>query len=212
MNFERALICISLAMASGSWGCAGATSTMESSPTGAQVYAMSLGGGTPKLIGDTPLVMTGSDLKVAQEGVGPVVLEYRKEGYIPSRMVVTDVSSMELTLAMELQPSTGLEQPDKLNALFDAVFEGQRLARAGRYPDAIEKLKASQKEAPMLSASFELEGAVLYLQKKFKESLDAYTVATKLNPRNGEAIRMRNRLEAQLGVTRAPAAATGGTP
>ena len=83
----------------------------------------------------------------------------------------------------------------------DRIFEAQRLVRASRLDDALKLIEAVQKDAPELSAVYEIEGGIYYLQKKPQESLDSYQTSIRFNPKNMEAIRMRNYLSSKLGVT-----------
>jgi tetratricopeptide (TPR) repeat protein len=173
---------------------------MQSSPTKAEIYAARLGAEKPQLVGETPLTLSSADLNKKYKGSGPMLIEYRKEGYQTQSTIVTDLGAFNLTISLELPPSSGLEDQEKLNRLIDLVFESQRLARAGRFDASLEKLKQAETMAPQISAAFELEGGIYYLQKQYPKALDAYRTVAKLDPQNTEAIRMRNLLEAQLGV------------
>jgi tetratricopeptide (TPR) repeat protein len=97
-----------------------------------------------------------------------------------------------------------------VNALIDRMFETQTLARAGRYEDALEKLRAIEREAPQLAAVYELQGGVYYLMNRYREALDAYSLAAKLNPANPQITRMRQVLETALSSQREPASAQPG--
>ncbi len=193
-------------------GCATATVTLQSSPPKAQIFVSSLGGSAPKLIGETPFVTSAPQLKSEYGGSGPAVIEFRKDGYNTTKTVITDLGAMELTVSSELRPTTGLEDQEHLNDVVNQVFEGQRLARAGRQQEALSKLKQVEKLAPALAASYELEGGIFYLQKKYKEALDAYSIAARYDPRDAEAVRMRNLLETTLGVRRSTASTTKTPP
>jgi hypothetical protein len=47
-----------------------------------------------------------------------------------------------------------------------------------------------------------MEGGIYYLQRKYPDALDAYRLAVRYNPRNAEAIRMRDMLEKKFGLER----------
>lgn len=175
---------------------------LQSNPPKAQVYAAPLGGGTPKLLGETPLTVPVPSVQRDYGGSGPVILEFRRNGYLSSKTIITDLSAGDITVNLELQATTGLEDAERLNSVVDSVFEGQRLARVGRADEALARLKQVESQAPQLAATYELEGGILYLQKKYREALDAYSLAVKFNPKAQESIRMRNMLEVALGVTR----------
>ncbi|MBC7692647.1 MAG: hypothetical protein H7222_12875 [Methylotenera sp.] len=183
-------------------GCASSVLTFQSTPADADVYAARLGANAPELIGKTPVTIKAAEFEKKIGGPGPFNLEFKKDGHNSARTLVTEASSVDLTISMELTPVSGLEDQEKLNAVIDQVFEAQRLARAGRYDDALLKLSALEKDVPQLAAIHELQGGIYYIQKKFKESLDAYSIAAHHNPKNSEAVRMRNALEISLKVER----------
>jgi tetratricopeptide (TPR) repeat protein len=214
-------VCLLLAAALSSGGCSTATLSLSSSPSEAEVYVRPVGGGEAKLVGKTPLAMKAAQLQDAAGGAGPLFLELRKEGHAPLQTLVTDLSAADLSLTLELKPSPSPGEAEKYNTSIDQLFESQRLARAGRYPDALARLKEVQKVFPELAASYEIEGGIYFLMKQFKSALDAYRQALRFNSANPDALRMRNLLEARLRPTegRAPAdaaaagtAPTGGTP
>jgi tetratricopeptide (TPR) repeat protein len=180
--------------------CSTAKITLLSSPSQAEVYVAALGDRKAKLVGETPIKMTSTDLSKAYGGAGPITLEFKKDGYSTVKTIVTDIGAIDLTINMDLPPSSGLEDQVRLNLVVDSIFESQRLAKVGRGDDALIRLKALEKEAPHLAATYELEGGIYYLQKKYKEALDAYTLASNYNPKNPQVLRMRNYLEVSLGV------------
>lgn len=185
--------------------CSSATLTLQSAPAKADIYAAKLSGGAPKLIGQTPLTISASDLEKQVGGSGPVSLEYRKNGYQPAKTLVTDIGAVDLTLNLDLPIATGLEEQEKMNAVIDRMFEAQRLARVGRPDDALKKLKDLEKDAPQIAAIYELEGGIYFLKKQYKEAFDAYGLAAKYNPTNPVSSHMRSKLETTLGVKRVPA-------
>jgi tetratricopeptide (TPR) repeat protein len=192
------LFCVSLWVLSSA--CSTAKITLLSSPSQAEVYVTALGDHKSKLVGETPLKMTSVELSKTYGGAGPLFLEFKKEGYVTVKTLVTDLGAVDLTVNMELPPASGLEDLVRLNFVVDSIFESQRLAKVGREEDALIQLKAIEKEAPHLAATYELEGGIYYLKKRYKEALDAYTLASNYNPKNPQVVRMRNYLEASLGV------------
>ncbi len=196
-NIVRAL-CLYLGVLGSA--CSSAQITLLSSPSKAEVYAAALGERKAKLIGETPLKLTSSELSKAYGGSGPVSLEFKKDGYASAKTIITDIGAVDLTVNMDLPPTSGLEDQVRLNSVVDSIFECQRLAKVGREEDALNKLKAIEKEAPHLAATYELEGGIYYLQKKYRNALDAYTLASNFNPKNPQVVRMRNYLETSLGV------------
>jgi hypothetical protein len=179
--------------------CSTATFSLNSNPPKADVYAMPIGSEKPKLIGQTPLSMKASELRSDYNGTGPFILELRKSGFQNVRTIVTDLGASDLSLVIELPTELSFEEIDSINGAIDLMFEGQRLARAGRFEDALQQLKQVESQRPQFAAAYELEGGIYYVQKKFKEALDAYTIATRINPKNPSAVKMRDLLEEQLG-------------
>jgi tetratricopeptide (TPR) repeat protein len=180
-------------------GCSSATLAINSNPPKADVYATSVGNEKPRLVGQTPISMKAAELRSQYGGAGPFILELRKPGFQNVRTIVTDLGAADVSMVIELPAEISFEALESLNDAIDLMFEGQRLARAGRLDDAIQQLKQVQAKRPQLAAAYELEGGIYYVQKKYKEALDAYTIATRINPKNPSSVRMRDLLEEQLG-------------
>ena len=178
--------------------CATTTVNFRSSPQKARVTVKPLGTGASKDLGETPLVISASEIDKEFKGSGPIQVEFVKEGYKPLKMLVTELSALDLTLDVELQPASGLEDPASMNAQIERLFEAQRLAKIQRFPEALKLLEDVKKTAPQLSASYEIEAGVYFLQNKKTEALDSYRAAAQLNPKSNEAIRMRDMIEAEL--------------
>ena len=182
-------------------GCSSVASlNLHSNPGAAELWIAPLDGSTPKRLGITPLVISSDEAQKVADTTGAVILEFRKDGYLTSKAMVTDLSPSDISITAQLQRSTGLENIESLNLVVDRLFESQRLVRAGRLDDALKVADQIEKDAPELSAVYEIQGGIYYLQKKPKQSLDAYQTSIRFNPRNTEAIRMRNYLMAQLGL------------
>ena len=189
--------------------CASASIKFQSAPEKSQVYAHSLAtAGEMILLGDTPLTISAADLGKKLGAAGPVLIEFRKPGHLTSKLFVTDLSSTSLTVNTELIASNGLEDMDKLNNLVDQMFESQRLARALRPDDALKALDELKKSYPQVAAIYELEGAIFYMGKKYKESMDSYGQAIKYNPKSSSSIRIHDALEVLLGLRKAGTSTT----
>ena len=189
--------------------CASASIKFQSAPEKSQVFAHSLGSaGEMILLGDTPLTISAADLNKKLGAPGPVLVEFRKPGHLTSKLFVTDLSSTSLTVNTELVASNGLEDMDKLNNLVDQMFESQRLARALRPDDALKALAELKKSYPQVAAIYELEGAIYYMGKKYKESMDSYGQAIKYNPKSSSSIRIHDALEVLLGLRKAGSVTT----
>ena len=192
---------LSLILACGA-GCSTVASlTLQSNPGGAEVWVAPLDGTTPKKLGQTPLATRSDEAQKVAGTTGPILIEFRKDGYLASRSMVTDLVPADITITAQLQRSTGLENVEALNLVVDRLFEAQRLVRAGRLDDALKLAGEVERDAPELSAVYEIQGGIFYLQKKPREALDAYQVSIRYNPKNAEAIRMRNYLMANMGLS-----------
>ena len=198
--------------------CSTSSINIQSFPDGAEIYVKPVGKNEAKLIGKTPYSTSGSTLERENGTSGPVLIELRKEGFQTNQTLVTELQNVELSLNIPLstlqkqgpqtapgaQSASGtannLDDHEKLNGLLDLLFKSQHLARRGSYDEALNQAKSVQKEAPQLSAAYEIEGGIYYLQKKYKEALSAYTEAVKYNPKNIESLKMRTLLETALHI------------
>jgi len=125
-----------------------ASLTLQSNPGGAEIWVAPLDGTTPKKLGITPL-STGSDEAQKLAGTtGPIMVEFRKDGYLSSRSMVTDLVPADIAITAQLQRSSGLENIEALNGVVDRLFEAQRLVRAGRLDDAL-KLAITSRKSPV---------------------------------------------------------------
>ncbi len=178
--------------------CASSKVQLSSTPKETQVYVAGPGATSPVLLGKTPLNLQSEQVLALAKATGPMQFEFRKDGYTPFKVIVTDITTSDITLNPELTRTSGIEDLDVVNKVVDELFEAQRLARIGRYDEALEKIKAIQKETPQVAAAFEMEGAIYYLKKDLKRSLDAYRTAEKRNPKNGETTQMKKLIEREI--------------
>lgn len=185
--------------------CASTKVSLFTNPVGAKVYGKPLGTGKFELLGETPLVVDGHQIEKKYSGSGPVLIEFRKEGFQTTSVLVTELSSQNLDIKSEMTPLGGLEDYQRLNSLIESLFECQRLVKVHRYDEALTRLKELQKQAPQISTVYELQGGIFYLQNKYQDALDSYRLAVRYNPQNIEALRMRKMLEQKFGIERSPA-------
>lgn len=182
-------------------GCASGTLVLETNPNKAKVF-LSQVGGVPQLLGETPLTLKAEELKNNVSITGPVLLEFRKDGFSSSRVYLTDILTSDIVVNQNLDAQndgfSSLEQQDFLNDLIDRLFESQRLARVNRYDDALDKLKQLEKQSPSLSAVYELEGSIYFIKRDYKKSLDSFRLAVKTNPKRTDFLRMIARINSLL--------------
>jgi tetratricopeptide (TPR) repeat protein len=178
----------------------GSRVNFRSEPEGATVFVKPVGSGALKQIGVTPFTADSHQLNSESGGAGPIVVEYQKEGYRNARVLITELSSLDLSVNMDLELANPLEDPAVLNKHIDQAFEAQRLLRAGRPAEALRLIAEAKKEAPNLSIFYEIEGGIHYLEGDYKSAFDAYKVAVSLNPNSPSAVRMRDKLVERLGA------------
>ena len=231
-------------------GCSTSVITLESSPSKATVSVRSLSGGGLRKIGITPVTLTGDKIFDAVGGiVGPIYIEYQKEGYFPATTLVTDLTRADVKITRELfvddrknQKESPAAQPtgpngptpdqiaeqiknavnsavknerekyyqeyEKFNHAVDDLFEAQRLVRVQRQEEALVVLRNLRNQTPDLSAIYEIEGGIYFLQKKYTDALDSYRLALKYNSKGIDALKMQIVLENLIGIKRVPAGTT----
>ena len=175
--------------------CSSAKINFQSGSGVAEVWVAPIGSKDLKIIGSTPLTISSIELAKKIGEKGPVAVEYRSSGFTTQRAIITDSTNVDINLSLEMIPLVNNEDPQKMNRVVDRLFEVQRLARVGRAEDALQAVKEIQKEAPYVTAAYELEGGIYLMQKKYEMSLDAYRTASKLDPKNLEIANMKKQVE-----------------
>ena len=191
-------------------GCSSTSISLNTVPEQATVRVKPLGSGSAKELGQTPLNVLASDIEKDFGGSGPILVEFHKEGYQKQAVLVTDLAAKNINLKVTLDTLSGLDDPAEMNAQIETLFEAQRLVRVRRYKEAIKLIEQIKTKVPTLSSPHELEAGIFYISRRYREALDAYRKAVKLNPRSVEAVRMRDMLEQTLGQTSARAPAGSG--
>ncbi|MES2964469.1 MAG: tetratricopeptide repeat protein [Bdellovibrionota bacterium] len=168
----------------------------------AKVSVRAVGSTEKKEVGQTPLSITSDQLSGGRKDHGPVFVELTKSGYQPQTIMVTEYANIELDIHQDLVPITGMGDSRTINDAVNRLFEAQRLAKLNRLDEAITTLDAAEQLVPQLSATYEIRGGIRYLQKKYAESLDDYSKALQLDPKNSEAQRMQETLQNLLNKSR----------
>src|SRR5437773_141735 len=75
-------------------GCSTPMMSLQSTPPKAQLFASQLGASGPKLVGETPISLPAASVQTGASG--PVLIEFRKAGYVTKTLVVTDLSAGDL--------------------------------------------------------------------------------------------------------------------
>jgi len=180
---------------------------LDSSPAQAKISVKPLGTGALKEIGQTPLSIKASQIEENLNGSGPVTVIFQKNGYKEKEILLSDISQLNQSVKVNLDPMSSLEDPSLVNAQIEAIFELQRLIRVKKFDEALIIISKLKTDAPHLSAPYEMEGGIFFVKGKLAESLDSYRNAVRLNPQSVEAIRMRDMIASQsLGGGSAPRA------
>lgn len=180
---------------------------LDSSPPQAKISVKPLGTGAFKEFGETPLSLPSSQIEEGLNGSGPVTVTFSKHGYREKEILLSDISQLNQSVKVNLEPLSSLEDPSLVNAQIEAIFEVQRLIRVKKFEEALKVIAKLKTEAPHLSAPYEMEGGIYFVKGQLAESLDSYRNAVRLNPKSVEAIRMRDMIAAQsIGASSAPRA------
>ncbi|MEM7647368.1 MAG: tetratricopeptide repeat protein, partial [Pseudomonadota bacterium] len=172
--------------------------------------------------GLSPISRDISEIRDLANGSSTVVVEVRKEGYIPKSVVVTDIDSLtDVKLNLEMasiqdfiagsDPNMGEAQKRVLssiyekqnlqtNRLIDDLFEAQRLTQVGRTDDAEKKLDDLEKNFPNVASVHEIRGGIAFMKKQYARALDSFRKAARSNPDNIEVLNLKKYLEKKLKI------------
>ena len=182
--------------------CTTATINLHTNPPGAEVYARSIGGKDLVLLGKTPISISNYDIDKKSNGSGAAYIEFRKDGYKPDTMYITEIARVDLSIHRDLIPKRDLEYQSWLNHHISEMFEVRRLAQVGQYDEALQIIERLKLETPMVSTVHEMEGGLLVLKQKYRDALNAYRLAVKYDPERVEAVKMVKYLETTFGFAK----------
>jgi hypothetical protein len=190
-------------------GCSSMTLTVNSVPEKAKVFVRPVGGGELTEVGVTPAVIGADKLKSAGGDSGPIIVEIHKDEFVVEKVLVTETSAADMKLDFALRllddqqgqgPGKGMEDAQNLNQAIDRLFEVRKFISLESYSQALGHLKLIEEKWPYLSATYEMKGGILFLQKKYRDALAAYSLAIKYNPASVSSSQMQESLEKQLGI------------
>lgn len=186
------------------------TLTVNSVPEKAKVFVRPVGSGELVEVGVTPVVLEGQQLLAADAGSGPIVVEVHKDDFKIEKVLVTESGAVDMKLDFALQlkdseqgnrgPGTGIADAQSLNIAIDRLFEVRKFISLESYGEALNHLRYIEETWPYISATYELKGGILFLQKKYRDALAAYALSLKFNPKSVPSAQMRDNLEKQLGI------------
>lgn len=175
---------------------------ITSNPPDVQIYVKNTS--TQKLIklGKTPFQISESEL-ISNYAKGEIyILELKKVGFDPYRILMSKLGKSNVDLFINMEVKKSIRDIKLIDAYSQELFEIQRLIRVKNYDTAIKKLFILEGKFPHYSVIYEMAGSAFYLNKKFSQSLAYYRKAFSKNTDNIDAYRMKEYLEAKLGLTK----------
>jgi len=173
--------------------------TIKSQPDAADIFLID-GTSKPVPLGKTPYESDLDDIIRNYVKSSSFVLELKKDGHDPYRVLVAKTANVDMALTATLELSQAITNIKEHDSLMNELFDVQKLIRARNFTDAINKLEDLEKKNPRLSIIPELRATAMYLNKDVEGALSYYRKAFSVNPDNADAYRMKIYLEKKLGV------------
>ena len=173
--------------------------TIKSQPDAADIFLID-GTSKPVPLGKTPFESDLDDIIRNYVKSSSFVLELKKDGHDPYRVLVAKTANVDMALTATLELSQAITNIKEHDSLMNELFDVQKLIRARNFTDAINKLEDLEKKNPRLSIIPELRATAMYLNKDVEGALSYYRKAFSVNPDNADAYRMKIYLEKKLGV------------
>ena len=173
--------------------------TIKSQPDAADIFLID-GTSKPVPLGKTPFESDLEDIIRNYVKSSSFVLELKKDGHDPYRVLVAKTANVDMALTATLELSQAITNIKEHDSLMNELFDVQKLIRARNFTDAINKLEDLEKKNPRLSIIPELRATAMYLNKDVEGALSYYRKAFSVNPDNADAYRMKIYLEKKLGV------------
>lgn len=172
---------------------------IKSQPDAADIFIID-GTSKPVPLGKTPFESDLEDIIRNYVKSSSFVLELKKDGHDPYRVLVAKTANVDMALTATLELSQAITNIKEHDSLMNELFDVQKLIRARNFTDAINKLEDLEKKNPRLSIIPELRATAMYLNKDVEGALSYYRKAFSVNPDNADAYRMKIYLEKKLGV------------
>lgn len=174
---------------------------INSNPSNSDVFVINPTTNKRVKIGRTPFEIQMQEVVTNFSESQVFLIEVVKEGYEDYRVMVGQVGSNEVNLAVNLSPVKTIIEQKQTDELMAKLFDIQRQIRTKDYSNAIDRLMSLDKKFPNYSIISELIGSAYYLDQKFKEALSYYRKAFSINPENKDAFIMKNYLEKKFNLT-----------
>lgn len=173
--------------------------SIKSQPEGAEIFIVG-SSGKPVRLGATPYEANLTDVINSYVKATSFVLEIKKSGHLPYRVLLAKTADVDLELAANLELDPAISNIKAHDLLMNQLFDVQKMIRGRNFRDALLKLDDLEKKNPDFSIIPELKATAYYMNKEVENSLSYYRKAFSLNPENADAYRMKVYLEKKLGL------------
>lgn len=193
------LICLlfSVMMCAYSWA---QTIDIKSNPEEAEIFIISDASVAPSKIGKTPFKASLKDLINEYVKKNTFIIELRKEGFEPYRVLFPKATSVDIELSVNMDVNEDIKKIKKHDLLMNELFEVQKLIRGKNFTDALSKLDSLEKDYKDFSVISELKGTAYYMMEDVEKALSFYRRAFAMNSDNIDAYKMKVYLEKKLGI------------
>lgn len=173
---------------------------IKSNPEEAEIFVLSDDSSAPQKIGKTPLKQDLKELIKTYVKKNTFILELRKDGYEPYRILFTKTSNLDVELSVNMEVSRDIQTIKKHDLLMVELFDVQKMIRSKNFVDAMNKLNDLEKRYPHFSIIAELKATTYYMQKDVEKALSYYRKSFALNADNVDSYKMKVYLEKKLGI------------
>lgn len=198
MRFQKIIFAFILSLVS--VNLLAVTLTITSDPSDCEVTIRKLGDMNTIKLGKTPFITTFDEIATNYIDDTNFVLILNKDGYFPYEILLSDLITKDVDLAINLDIKQDFEQYRSIDAAISQLFTAQSHLRSKKYSEGLGILKDLETKQPYLSIISELIGSAYYMQRDLASALDAYTKAYRINPENRDAFTMKKYLEKSLGT------------
>ncbi|MFZ4713675.1 MAG: tetratricopeptide repeat protein [Bacteriovoracaceae bacterium] len=168
---------------------------IKSNPEEAEIVIYSDESSPPQKLGKTPYTANLKDLITTYVKKNNFIIELRKEGFEPYKVLFTKTTNLDVELAVSLEISRTVKTIKKHDMLVTELFDVQKLIRGKNFGDAIKKLDLLEKDNPQFSVIAELKATTYYMMKDMENALSYYRKAFSINSDNVDSYKMKVYLE-----------------
>lgn len=176
------------------------TIDIKSNPEEAEIFIIADSSVAPSKIGKTPFKSSLKDLVNEYVKKNTFIIEIRKEGFEPYRVLFPKATSVDIELSVNMEVNEDIKKIKKHDLLMNELFEVQKLIRGKNFTDALKKLDSLEKDYKDFSVIAELKGTAYYMMEDVEKALSFYRRAFAMNSDNIDAYKMKVYLEKKLGI------------